>query len=100
MLDVVFLVSLAELPNCVIKQGVWNNPFMHFVVKPAGFIENSANAEVLIDRCANALNAGEGLIIFPEGTRTNPNGEMKNAPWLRSHCIALTKKNNTHQHNL
>ena len=92
LLDVVFLISMAELPNCVIKQGVWNNPFMHCVVKAAGFIENSGDAEVLVDRCAGVLKSNDGLILFPEGTRTNPDGDMK----MRRGCahIALRAQKN------
>lgn len=92
LLDVVFLISLAELPNCVIKQGVWGNPFMFFVVRAAGFIENSGDAEILLDRCVDALNKGDGLIIFPEGTRTAPDKEIK----MRRGCahIALRARKN------
>ena len=108
LLDVVFLVSLSSLPNCVVKQAVWKNPFMFFLVKSAGFIESNNDPEVIIDQCEQALRSGDGLILFPEGTRTDPDGEIvmkrgvahvalraaKNLTPVRITCspISLTKK--------
>jgi 1-acyl-sn-glycerol-3-phosphate acyltransferase len=76
LIDVVFLISVANLPNCVVKKGVWNNPFMFFVVRSAGFIENNGDPETLITRCERTLAANNGLVLFPEGTRTTPNGKI------------------------
>jgi 1-acyl-sn-glycerol-3-phosphate acyltransferase len=76
LIDVVFILSFANRPNCVVKKGVWKNPFMYFVVKASGFICNSGKAEEMIHRCVDALKKGDGLIIFPEGTRTKANGEI------------------------
>ena len=72
LIDVVFLISRANLPNCVVKSGVWKNICMYFVVSSAGFIENNGNPEDMLQRCENTLRAGDGLILFPEGTRTDP----------------------------
>jgi len=76
LLDVVFLISISNLPNCVVKQSVWSNPFMSSVVRSLGFIKNSTDPEKLLFRCKKALEEQDGLLIFPEGTRTEPNGKM------------------------
>jgi len=75
LIDVVFLLSRANFPNCVVKSGVWKNVCMYFVVSSAGFIENNGNPEDMLQRCENTLKSGDGLILFPEGTRTDPDGE-------------------------
>lgn len=76
LIDVVFILSFANRPNCVVKKGVWRNPFMYFVVKASGFICNTGEPEDMIQRCVEALHKGDGLIIFPEGTRTKADGYM------------------------
>lgn len=76
LLDVVFLISIANLPSCVVKQALWTNPFLRFVVMASNFIKNSEEPEEIVQRCATALKEGEGLIIFPEGTRTKPGKSM------------------------
>lgn len=77
LIDVVFLLSIANTTNCVVKQGILRNPCMYFVVKSAGFIENDGNPESMINRCTNALKNNDGLILFPEGTRTEPNQDIQ-----------------------
>ena len=76
LLDVVFLISIADLPNCVVKQAVWSNPFMFCIVRTLGFIKNSTDPEELLLRCKKVLEEQDGLLLFPEGTRTEPNGEI------------------------
>ncbi|MEA3194167.1 MAG: hypothetical protein QOD26_2500 [Betaproteobacteria bacterium] len=71
------LVLLAHIPDalCVVKSGVWWNPFYGGVVRAAGYLSND-DPERLIDACAAALRAGQPLIIFPEGTRTAPGAPL------------------------
>lgn len=76
LIDVVFLVSISKTPNCVVKQGVWKNPCMYCIVSSAGFIENNGDPELMVERCQKTLKAGDGLILFPEGTRTDPDSDI------------------------
>lgn len=76
LIDVVFLISRANVPNCVVKSGVWKNLCMYFVVRSADFIVNDGNSERLLKDCEGTLKAGGGLILFPEGTRTDPDGTI------------------------
>ncbi|MDB1108703.1 lysophospholipid acyltransferase family protein [Pseudomonas extremaustralis] len=71
LIDVVFLIGLVRQANCVVKQSLWQNPFTRGPVRDADYISNDGSAEML-DAAAAALQAGQTLIIFPEGTRTTP----------------------------
>jgi 1-acyl-sn-glycerol-3-phosphate acyltransferase len=72
LLDVVFIMSFMHRTQCVLKSGVWRNPFMRGVVMAANYIPNLGDPERLIDDCVAALAAGNNLVIFPEGSRTPP----------------------------
>jgi 1-acyl-sn-glycerol-3-phosphate acyltransferase len=76
LLDVVLLISIIKHTNCVVKKALFRDPFLRGVVKAAGYI-NNLGTEAIIDDCVQALKSGDNLIIFPEGTRTVPNQELK-----------------------
>src|ERR1035437_6669462 len=71
LIDVVALISLMPQASCVVKQALWENPFLGGVVRAAAYVSNS-DPENLIDDCAHDLAAGNPMIIFPEGTRSQP----------------------------
>ncbi len=71
LIDVVVLISLIRDANCVVKQSLWDNPFTRGPIRAAQYISNNGSAEML-DEAAGALQQGQTLIIFPEGTRTTP----------------------------
>ncbi|MGH6627216.1 MAG: lysophospholipid acyltransferase family protein [Burkholderiaceae bacterium] len=71
LIDVVALISLMPTASCVVKQALWKNPFLGGVVRAANYISNS-EPENLLDACAADLAAGNPLLIFPEGTRSQP----------------------------
>jgi 1-acyl-sn-glycerol-3-phosphate acyltransferase len=77
LLDIVFIMSLMEHTQCVVKAGVWNNPFMRGAVTAANYIPNTGDPEKLLDDCVAALQAGSNLVIFPEGSRTPRGGKRK-----------------------
>jgi 1-acyl-sn-glycerol-3-phosphate acyltransferase len=77
LLDIVFIMSLMERSQCVVKAGVWRNPFMRGVVVAANYIPNTGDPEKLLDDCVAALKAGNNLVIFPEGSRTPAGGKRK-----------------------
>lgn len=72
LLDVVLLMSLVPRVQCIVKHQLWKNPFLGGVVRAAGYIRNDLDPEALIDACRAALAAGDNLIVFPEGTRSQP----------------------------
>ena len=69
LIDVVVLISLMPNAGCIVKQGLWRNPFLRGVVSAAGYIPNRG-ADLLLADCHEVLQRGTNLIIFPEGTRT------------------------------
>jgi 1-acyl-sn-glycerol-3-phosphate acyltransferase len=71
LIDVVVLIALIRDANCVVKQSLWDNPFTRGPIRAAQYISNNGSAEML-DEAAVALQQGQTLIIFPEGTRTTP----------------------------
>lgn len=75
-LDVVVLLSLLPDADCVVKSALWRNPFTRLFVRMAEYISNAA-PEALIDSCIHAVQTGEALVLFPEGTRTVPGEKIK-----------------------
>ncbi|MBB1518135.1 lysophospholipid acyltransferase family protein [Aquipseudomonas guryensis] len=71
LIDVVVLIAFIRDANCVVKQSLWDNPSMRGPIRAAGFISNSGSLDML-DEAAGALQEGQTLVIFPEGTRTTP----------------------------
>ena len=88
LLDVVFLMSLLRNTQCVVKAGVWNNPFFRGVVRAANYIPNVGDPERLIRDCAGALRQGNNIVIFPEGSRTVP-GEQRRISRGFAHAALL-----------
>jgi len=74
LIDVVFLVSLVEDVDCVVKGPLARNPFTRGPVKATGYICNHEGAGLVQD-CIDTVRAGRRLLIFPEGTRT-PRGRL------------------------
>ncbi|MDN4502126.1 lysophospholipid acyltransferase family protein [Alteromonadaceae bacterium BrNp21-10] len=75
LIDVVVLISLIKNADCVVKQDLWQNVFIRGIIKATGYLSN-ADPEALISQCNESLEQGNNLIIFPEGTRTKPNGKL------------------------
>ncbi|TVO64103.1 lysophospholipid acyltransferase family protein [Denitromonas ohlonensis] len=72
LIDVVVMISLMPRSDCVVKGALWNSPFLGGVVRAAGYISNAKSSEALVESCVGALQQGGALVIFPEGTRTQP----------------------------
>jgi 1-acyl-sn-glycerol-3-phosphate acyltransferase len=77
LIDVVVLLSLMPRATCVVKGGLWDNPVFAGVVSGAGYIKNDSTPEQLLEDCERELQAGNAVIIFPEGTRSRPNEPLR-----------------------
>lgn len=76
LIDVVVLMSLMPQADCIVKNELWDNPFIGKVLRAAQYINNSGSPEQVISACQQSLLEGYSLIIFPEGTRTTPGEEL------------------------
>jgi 1-acyl-sn-glycerol-3-phosphate acyltransferase len=75
LIDVVFLLGFTPTAGCIVKAGTFSNPITRGAANAAGYIPN-APTEDMIHAAEAALNDGETLLIFPEGTRTVPGKPM------------------------
>ena len=76
LIDVVFLVSLIENADCVVKSRLARNPFTRGPIRATGYICND-NGAGLVEDCIASVRSGKNLIIFPEGTRTPRTGPAR-----------------------
>ncbi|MDO5090521.1 MAG: lysophospholipid acyltransferase family protein [Cardiobacteriaceae bacterium] len=75
LLDVVFLLSRVPDANCIVKAGLQTNPAMSSQIRACGYIPNSEDLE-FVEKIHDTLRH-ECLLVFPEGTRTGWDGEVK-----------------------
>jgi len=75
LIDTVFLMAFVKRADCIVKGGLWSNPFTNGPVRAANYINNE-NGPAMVEQCIGSLNAGNNLIIFPEGTRTPHDGAL------------------------
>ncbi len=71
LLDVVFLISAVPNATCIVRSGLASNPFTRAPVRLAGYVCNDWGVE-LVEASVQALRTGSSLVMFPEGTRSNP----------------------------
>lgn len=72
LIDVVFLLGLLPRANCIVRGTLLRNPFMRYPILAAGLIPNWEGGVDLLDRCIGAMNSGDALLVFPEGSRSEP----------------------------
>lgn len=71
LVDVCVLLAIIPDATCVVKSRLWSRPIMGGPLRAAGYISNDA-PERFIEASAQALRDGGTLVIFPEGTRSEP----------------------------
>jgi 1-acyl-sn-glycerol-3-phosphate acyltransferase len=76
LIDTVFLIAFVRNADCIVKSGLWNNPFTRGPVRAAGYVCNDRGPE-LVEDCIASLRGGGNLIVFPEGTRTPRGGGIE-----------------------
>lgn len=77
LIDIVFLMAFVKRADCIVKSGLWRNPFTHSTVRAAAYVRNDDHGVQLIEDCVAAIRRGGNLIIFPEGTRTPSDGAIR-----------------------
>jgi 1-acyl-sn-glycerol-3-phosphate acyltransferase len=73
LLDAILLMSVMPKTTFVVKAAMAHHPITRWLINMAGYIPNDEGME-LLGKAAAALQAGEQLMIFPEGTRTDDEG--------------------------
>lgn len=76
LMDAILLMSVMPNATFIVKAAMARNPITRWIVALAGYIPNDEVGVELVGKAAAALRAGETLMIFPEGTRTE-NGQLK-----------------------
>jgi 1-acyl-sn-glycerol-3-phosphate acyltransferase len=105
LIDVVFLISFIRQADCIVKDALLKNPFTRYAILAGGFIRNAAGGEALVERCGTTMAEGNVLIIFPEGTRSEPD-RMRELQRGAAHIALRNKRNITpvmirvREHNL
>ncbi len=76
IMDAPFL--LARLPDtvCIFKPALLRNPFIAPTALACGYVSAGENGLDLIRNAVDRVNAGQSLLIFPEGTRTVANSVL------------------------
>lgn len=76
LIDIVLLIGLIPNCLCLAKKELLKNPIMHNIVKYL-YIINDVDLEEFQQETKNELENGFNIIIFPTGTRTLPDEELK-----------------------
>lgn len=76
LIDIVLLIGLIPNSLCLAKKDLLKNPVMYKIVKCL-YIINDIDLDEFKEETKNALKNDFNIIIFPTGTRTLPNEEIK-----------------------
>jgi 1-acyl-sn-glycerol-3-phosphate acyltransferase len=76
LIDYVLIASVMPETDCLVKSALLKNPFVSGVIRAADYLINS-EADTLLPQSKARLRRGDTLLIFPEGTRTQPGEQMK-----------------------
>lgn len=71
LIDALFLLAFTPDAGCIVKGRLASHPVTRGVIRAAGFIANR-EPRAVIAAARQALDNGQPLIVFPEGTRSTP----------------------------
>jgi 1-acyl-sn-glycerol-3-phosphate acyltransferase len=69
LIDAVILLSIVPNTVCIMRASLIESPFLGGAARLAGFVPNDKGPALIRDGI-DKIQAGENLLIFPEGTRT------------------------------
>jgi len=93
LIDVIFLLSVFPNADCVIKAQLRRNTFIGPLLSATDYIVNT-DPVALFEKSVERLRGGSSLILFPEGTRTEPGKPLTFLPGAaaiaaRTDCLCL-----------
>jgi 1-acyl-sn-glycerol-3-phosphate acyltransferase len=92
LLDAVFIVARLPKAICVMKKSILCNPFLGGGSRLAGYIPNGCTTR-MIRTSAEKLRQGGQLLLFPEGTRTDPSARWINP--IKGGCALIAIRSKT-----
>ena len=84
--DVVFIIARLPYAVCIIKKQIMNNPVLGGGARLAGYIANDRVTHMIRDAEESLKERGQ-LLLFPEGTRTQPDANWINP--LKGGCAII-----------
>ncbi len=75
LIDVVIIIGQLNQCDCIVKSNLWQNVFIKHVVKMAGYIPN--DTDNMLEECRERVSRGRKVLVFPEGTRTQPDKNIQ-----------------------
>jgi 1-acyl-sn-glycerol-3-phosphate acyltransferase len=76
LIDTVFLLGFVPDSTAIVGESLFRNSFTGAPLRAAGYIRNDGGPDALT-QCVRALDSGLNVLIFPEGTRTPPDGAIR-----------------------
>jgi 1-acyl-sn-glycerol-3-phosphate acyltransferase len=71
LIDVVALIARTRNADCIVRAGLAQNPFTRGPVRACNYLLNDTGG-ALLEGFKASLAAGSNVVIFPEGTRSQP----------------------------
>jgi 1-acyl-sn-glycerol-3-phosphate acyltransferase len=75
LLDAVLVIARVPAAVCIFKPALRRNPVLGQAALRAGYIPSDCGLDLVRSATAK-ITAGATLVVFPEGTRTPPGGEL------------------------
>jgi 1-acyl-sn-glycerol-3-phosphate acyltransferase len=69
LLDAMLVISRIPQVGCIMKADIWDNPVLGGGARLVAYIGNDSPRK-MVRRAIQELKAGQALLVFPEGTRT------------------------------
>ena len=74
-LDIMFLLAFVPNAGCIVKGSLARNIVTRWPIASSNYVTNDSTEEML-SGAVRSLERGEPFIVFPEGTRTEPGGDV------------------------
>ncbi len=87
-----YTVSLFGFNNVVYitKGWVFRLPFFRYVMNEAGYIDaEKTSPQQMLDRCRQAVAYGCDIVVFPQGSRKNPQARFKSGAFYLAEQLNL-----------